>query len=169
MGRDFFPGVRGYFADPALRATLFAVPQDAADARPAATAADAAGNARWAGPYAVIVATTPDAAGVSGPSTRAWVSYATFTFVSTFANASYYRRAWTASPSHTWTESEALWNDADGPAMLVAPPLERKKEPPAAPRLAESTTLPRAPAICLPPKALESPNESADPMATMPA
>jgi murein DD-endopeptidase MepM/ murein hydrolase activator NlpD len=46
VGRDFFPGVPGYFADPALRATLFAVPQDAPDARPAAMAADAAGNAR---------------------------------------------------------------------------------------------------------------------------
>src|SRR5262249_20230758 len=46
VGREFFPGAPGYFADPALRATLFAIPQDAADARPEATAVDAAGNAR---------------------------------------------------------------------------------------------------------------------------
>jgi murein DD-endopeptidase MepM/ murein hydrolase activator NlpD len=46
VGPEFFPAVSGYFADPALRATLFAVPQDAADARPAVTAVDAAGNAR---------------------------------------------------------------------------------------------------------------------------
>ncbi|MBI2384861.1 MAG: right-handed parallel beta-helix repeat-containing protein, partial [Elusimicrobia bacterium] len=84
------------------------------------TVMDAAGNARWAGPYAVIVATTPDAGAVSGPSTRAWVSYATFTFVSTFANASSYRRAWTTSPSHSWTESETLWNGADGPVVFEA-------------------------------------------------
>ena len=49
VGREFFPGVAGYFADAALRATLFAVPQDAVDARPAATVVDAAGNARTVG------------------------------------------------------------------------------------------------------------------------
>ncbi|HYR95868.1 MAG TPA: hypothetical protein VEM57_03990, partial [Candidatus Binatus sp.] len=49
VGREFFPSVGGYFVDPALRATLFAVPQDGADSRPAATAADAAGNARTVG------------------------------------------------------------------------------------------------------------------------
>jgi murein DD-endopeptidase MepM/ murein hydrolase activator NlpD len=49
VDREFFPAVAGYFADRALRATLFAVPQDAGEARPAATAVDAAGNARIVG------------------------------------------------------------------------------------------------------------------------
>jgi hypothetical protein len=43
---EFFPGVAGLFADPALRAALFALPQDAPDARPVAVAVDAAGNPR---------------------------------------------------------------------------------------------------------------------------
>jgi murein DD-endopeptidase MepM/ murein hydrolase activator NlpD len=49
VDREFFPGVAGYFAEPALRAALFAVPQDLPDARPAAVVTDAAGNARRAG------------------------------------------------------------------------------------------------------------------------
>ena len=46
VGQEFFRGVAGLFADPALRAALFALPQDAPAARPEATAADAAGNRR---------------------------------------------------------------------------------------------------------------------------
>ena len=46
MGDDLFPGTPGLFADPALRAALFAVPQDAPEARPMVVAADAAGNRR---------------------------------------------------------------------------------------------------------------------------
>ncbi|MCM2303178.1 MAG: right-handed parallel beta-helix repeat-containing protein [Elusimicrobia bacterium] len=84
------------------------------------TIMDAAGNALWAGPYAVIVATTADAAAVVGPSTRAWVSFATFTFNSSFVNAAYYRRAWEASPSHAWTEAETRWDSVDGPLHLEA-------------------------------------------------
>jgi murein DD-endopeptidase MepM/ murein hydrolase activator NlpD len=49
VGTDFFPGTAGLFADPALRAALFAVPQDAPDARPLIVAADAAGNRRTTG------------------------------------------------------------------------------------------------------------------------
>ena len=43
---EFFPGTAAVFADGALRAALFAVPQDHPDARPAVVARDAAGNAR---------------------------------------------------------------------------------------------------------------------------
>jgi len=46
VGDEFFPAVAGYFAEPALRAALFAVPQNLPDARPAAVAIDAAGNQR---------------------------------------------------------------------------------------------------------------------------
>jgi murein DD-endopeptidase MepM/ murein hydrolase activator NlpD len=46
VGDDFFPGAAGVFADPALRAALFAIPEDHPDARPAVVAADAAGNGR---------------------------------------------------------------------------------------------------------------------------
>jgi murein DD-endopeptidase MepM/ murein hydrolase activator NlpD len=47
VGETFFPGVAGLFADPALRAVLFAVPQDTpVDVKPAAVAYDAAGNRR---------------------------------------------------------------------------------------------------------------------------
>src|SRR5581483_5559004 len=45
-GTDLFPGSGGVFKDAALHAALFAVPQDAPDARPAAVAVDAAGNRR---------------------------------------------------------------------------------------------------------------------------
>jgi murein DD-endopeptidase MepM/ murein hydrolase activator NlpD len=48
VGDRVFPGTAGLFADPALRAALFAIPQDAPDARPAVVAADAAGNRRRA-------------------------------------------------------------------------------------------------------------------------
>lgn len=46
VGTRFFPGVAGLFADPALRAALFALPQDTPAAQPALVATDAAGNAR---------------------------------------------------------------------------------------------------------------------------
>jgi murein DD-endopeptidase MepM/ murein hydrolase activator NlpD len=46
VGRDVFPGAAGLFADPTLRAALFAVPPDAGDARPIVVAADAAHNKR---------------------------------------------------------------------------------------------------------------------------
>jgi murein DD-endopeptidase MepM/ murein hydrolase activator NlpD len=46
MGDEFFPGTDGLFTDPALRAALFAVPQNLPDARPVAVAVDGAGNRR---------------------------------------------------------------------------------------------------------------------------
>jgi murein DD-endopeptidase MepM/ murein hydrolase activator NlpD len=46
VGEHFFPGAAGLFADPALRAALFALPQDIPDARPVAVVVDAAGNRR---------------------------------------------------------------------------------------------------------------------------
>ena len=46
VGDEFFPGTPGVFTDGALRAALFAVPQDQPEARPAVRARDAAGNAR---------------------------------------------------------------------------------------------------------------------------
>jgi murein DD-endopeptidase MepM/ murein hydrolase activator NlpD len=46
VGDEFFPGTAGVFTDGALRAALFAVPQDMPQARPAVVARDAAGNAR---------------------------------------------------------------------------------------------------------------------------
>jgi murein DD-endopeptidase MepM/ murein hydrolase activator NlpD len=46
VGDEFFPGTPGMFTDGALRAALFAVPQDQPEARPAIRARDAAGNAR---------------------------------------------------------------------------------------------------------------------------
>ncbi len=46
VGDEVFPGSPGWFQDPALRAALFAVPEDAPEARPALVAADAAGNVR---------------------------------------------------------------------------------------------------------------------------
>lgn len=49
VGAEFFPGVGGLFADGALRAALFAIPQDAPDAKPTAVAVDAAGNRRSTG------------------------------------------------------------------------------------------------------------------------
>jgi murein DD-endopeptidase MepM/ murein hydrolase activator NlpD len=54
VGDDVFPGVAGFFADPALRAALFAVPHDAPDARPTAVAEDGAGNRRGVGVAAVV-------------------------------------------------------------------------------------------------------------------
>ena len=48
VGREFFPGVAGVFADPNLRVALFALAQDAPDARPVVVAADAAGNRQQA-------------------------------------------------------------------------------------------------------------------------
>jgi len=56
VGEDFFPGTAGLFADPALRVALFALPQNAPGARPAAVAVDAAGNRRTA---AVAITVTP--------------------------------------------------------------------------------------------------------------
>jgi len=46
VGDEFFPGTAGLFADPALRAALFAIPENAPGARPTVVAADAAGNRR---------------------------------------------------------------------------------------------------------------------------
>jgi len=48
VGREFFPGVAGLFADPNLRVALFALAQDAPDARPVVVASDAAGNRQQA-------------------------------------------------------------------------------------------------------------------------
>ena len=46
VGDLFFPGTPGYFADPALRASLFALPESIPDATITAVAVDAAGNRR---------------------------------------------------------------------------------------------------------------------------
>lgn len=47
VGPYFFPATTGYFADPAVAVTFFAVPQDLdADVQPAVVARDAAGNRR---------------------------------------------------------------------------------------------------------------------------
>jgi murein DD-endopeptidase MepM/ murein hydrolase activator NlpD len=54
VGEEFFPGTPGYFADGALRAALFALPQGLPEARPAAVVTDAAGNARTAGMDIVV-------------------------------------------------------------------------------------------------------------------
>jgi hypothetical protein len=54
MGEHFFPAAAGLFADPALRAALFALPQDIPDTRPMAVAIDAAGNRRSAPINAVV-------------------------------------------------------------------------------------------------------------------
>jgi murein DD-endopeptidase MepM/ murein hydrolase activator NlpD len=54
VGREFFPGVAGLFADPNLRVAVFALPQDAPDARPVVVAADAAGNRQQAGVGIVV-------------------------------------------------------------------------------------------------------------------
>jgi murein DD-endopeptidase MepM/ murein hydrolase activator NlpD len=48
VGEAFFPATPGFFADPQLRVALFAIPQDAGDARPMVVAADRAGNWREA-------------------------------------------------------------------------------------------------------------------------
>jgi hypothetical protein len=48
VGREFFPGVAGVFADPNLRVAVFALAQDAPDARPVVVASDAAGNRQQA-------------------------------------------------------------------------------------------------------------------------
>jgi murein DD-endopeptidase MepM/ murein hydrolase activator NlpD len=46
VGPLFFPGTAGYFADPALRAALFALPESLPNAPVSAIATDAAGNRR---------------------------------------------------------------------------------------------------------------------------
>ena len=48
VGREFFPGVAGLFADANLRVAVFALAQDAPDARPVVVASDAAGNRQQA-------------------------------------------------------------------------------------------------------------------------
>lgn len=48
VGDLFFPGTAGFFADPALRVSLFAMPESLPDAPHAAVAVDAAGNRRSA-------------------------------------------------------------------------------------------------------------------------
>jgi len=48
VGSEFFPGVAGVFADPNLRVAVFALAQDAPDARPVVVASDAAGNRQQA-------------------------------------------------------------------------------------------------------------------------
>jgi murein DD-endopeptidase MepM/ murein hydrolase activator NlpD len=54
VGRDYFPGVAGLFADADLRAAVFALAQDAPDARPVVVATDAAGNRQTAGVGIVV-------------------------------------------------------------------------------------------------------------------
>ena len=54
VGRDFFPGVAGLLADASLRVAVFALPQDAPDARPVVVATDAAGNRQQAGVGIVV-------------------------------------------------------------------------------------------------------------------
>jgi murein DD-endopeptidase MepM/ murein hydrolase activator NlpD len=54
VGREFFPGVPGLFADASLRAALFALPQDTPDAQAVVLVADAAQNRRSA-PIGVVV------------------------------------------------------------------------------------------------------------------
>ncbi|HZP42380.1 MAG TPA: M23 family metallopeptidase [Candidatus Binatia bacterium] len=54
VGRDFYPGTAGLFADGALRAALFAVAEDLPDAQPAIVATDAAGNRRQVAMGAVV-------------------------------------------------------------------------------------------------------------------
>jgi len=44
VGKEYFPGVAGMFADPNLRVAVFAMAQDAPDARPVVVAGDEAGN-----------------------------------------------------------------------------------------------------------------------------
>lgn len=46
VGDHLFPGTAGVFVDPTLRAALFALPENAPEARPVAFAVDAAGNRR---------------------------------------------------------------------------------------------------------------------------
>jgi murein DD-endopeptidase MepM/ murein hydrolase activator NlpD len=48
VGKEFFPGVAGMFADANLRVAVFALAQDAPDARPVVVASDAAGNRQQA-------------------------------------------------------------------------------------------------------------------------
>ena len=48
VGKEFFPGVAGMFADPNLRVAVFALAQDAPDARPVVVATDEAGNRQQA-------------------------------------------------------------------------------------------------------------------------
>ena len=48
VGREFFPGVAGVFADANLRVAVFALAQDAPEARPVVVASDAAGNRQQA-------------------------------------------------------------------------------------------------------------------------
>jgi len=54
VGREFFPGVAGVLADANLRVAVFALPQDAPDARPVVVASDAAGNRQQAGVGIVV-------------------------------------------------------------------------------------------------------------------
>lgn len=48
VGDRYFPATPGFFADPQLRVAIFAIPQDAGDARPVVVASDRAGNTREA-------------------------------------------------------------------------------------------------------------------------
>lgn len=48
VGKEFFPGVASMFADANLRVAVFALAQDAPDARPVVVASDAAGNRQQA-------------------------------------------------------------------------------------------------------------------------
>ena len=48
VGKEYFPGVAGMFADPNLRVAVFALAQDAPDARPVVVATDEAGNRQQA-------------------------------------------------------------------------------------------------------------------------
>ena len=48
VGKEYFPGVAGLFADPNLRVAVFALAQDAPDARPVVVATDEAGNRQQA-------------------------------------------------------------------------------------------------------------------------
>jgi len=54
VGKEYFPGVAGLFADPNMRVAVFALAQDAPDARPVVVATDEAGN-RQEAPVGIVV------------------------------------------------------------------------------------------------------------------
>jgi murein DD-endopeptidase MepM/ murein hydrolase activator NlpD len=56
VGDEFFPGVAGVFADTALRAALFAIPEKTPETRPKAVVVDAAGNRRLVPVGAIVKA-----------------------------------------------------------------------------------------------------------------
>jgi len=73
-------------------------------------AMDTLGNLLAAGPYAVLASPEPYADDVvSSKSTATWYNTSSFTFVSAFSAASYFRYAWDASAAYTWTYAEPQW------------------------------------------------------------